>query len=57
MHAKYEEHDRKRLSTVDRSMQVYEKVPLAECHAPTGGAPIGVRWVDVQRRPGEFRSR
>ena len=38
-------------------MHVCEKVPLAECYAATGRAPIGVRWVDVQKKSGQFRSR
>ena len=32
-----------------KEMNVYKKVPLAECWAKTGRAPIGVRWVDVNK--------
>ena len=32
-----------------KEMNVYKKVPLAECWAKTGKAPIGVRWVDVNK--------
>ena len=28
---------------------VYTKVPLAECWKETGAAPIGTRWVDVNK--------
>ena len=40
--------------------QVYEKVPTEECWRETGAAPIGTRWVDVNKgdddKP-EYRSR
>ena len=43
-----------------RKHGVYEKVPVAECWQETGKAPIGVRWVDVNKgdedNP-EYRSR
>ena len=32
-----------------RSMNVYEKVPTAECVAATGRKPIAVRWVDINK--------
>ena len=32
-----------------RDMKVYEKVDIAECWAATGKAPIGVRWVDINK--------
>ena len=32
-----------------KEMNVYKKVPLAECWAKTGRAPIGVRCVDVNK--------
>ena len=39
---------------------VYKKVPMEECYEKTGKAPIGTRWVDVNKgdsvRP-EYRSR
>ena len=31
---------------------VYSKVPVAECWATTGKAPIGVRFVDVNKGDG-----
>ena len=39
---------------------VYEKVPLEECWNTTGAAPIGTRWVDVNKGDEqnlEYRSR
>ena len=32
-----------------RSMGVYEKVDVQECWNVTGKAPIGVRWVDINK--------
>ena len=32
-----------------KSMDVYKKVPLKECRDKTGKAPIGVRWVDINK--------
>ena len=29
--------------------EVYTKVPLEECYDKTGNAPIGTRWVDVNK--------
>jgi hypothetical protein len=40
--------------------KVYTKVPLTECWEKTGKAPIGVRWVDVNKGDkvhAEYRSR
>ena len=31
-------------------MNVYEKVPKSDCYKETGKAPIGVRWVDVNKQ-------
>ena len=39
---------------------VYEKVPLQECYDNTGKAPIGIRWVDINKGDSnnpEYRSR
>ena len=30
-------------------MKVYKKVSIYECEAKIGKAPIGVRWVDVNK--------
>ena len=32
-----------------KSMRVYDKVSLDECKRVTGGAPISVRWVDINK--------
>ena len=40
-----------------RSMQVCDKMPIADCFANTGLAPVGVRQVDAQKKSGKFRSR
>ena len=32
-----------------RSMNVYRKVPIAECIEKTGRKPIAVRWVDINK--------
>ena len=32
-----------------RGMNVYTKVPLSECYEETGQAPIGVKWVDINK--------
>ena len=43
-----------------RQMGVYEKVDIAECYRETGKAPIGVRWVDINKGDSEhplYRSR
>ena len=32
-----------------KEMNVYEKLPMKECWEKTGKAPIGVRWVDVNK--------
>ena len=32
-----------------RGMKVYIKVPKSECFENTGKAPIGVRWVDINK--------
>lgn len=32
-----------------RDMDLYEKVPIIECYAKTGKAPISVRWVDISK--------
>ena len=40
--------------------QVYIKVPIDECYRVTGKAPIGTRWVDVNKgdeQDPEYRSR
>ena len=40
--------------------RVYEKVDVAECYEKTGKAPIGTRWVDVNKGDSvhpEYRSR
>ena len=40
--------------------QVYEKVPIKECHDKTGQNPIGTRWVDINKgddKHPEYRSR
>ena len=31
-------------------MQVYKKVPKSKCYQMTGKAPIGVRWIDVNKQ-------
>ena len=40
--------------------RVYDKVPIAQCYADTGSAPIRVRWLDINKgdelNP-EYRSR
>ena len=33
-----------------KKMKVYEKVPKSQCYNETGKAPIGVRWVDVNKQ-------
>ena len=43
-----------------RKHRVYEKVDTAECYERTGKAPIGTRWVDVNKGDSvhpEYRSR
>ena len=43
-----------------RNHNVYEKVPLEECHQRTGKAPIKVKWVDINKGDEinkEYRSR
>ena len=43
-----------------KNMGVYRKVPKAKCYQLTGRAPIGVRWVDVNKQDDEnplYRSR
>jgi hypothetical protein len=37
--------------------RVYEVADVGECWARTGKAPIGVRWVDVKKKEGMYRSR
>ena len=40
--------------------EVYKKVPIEDCWNATGAAPIGTRWVDVNKgdeRNPEYRSR
>ena len=40
--------------------EVYEKVPTRECWERTGKAPIGVRWIDINKGDAEnpaYRSR
>ena len=37
--------------------RVYEEVDLEEAWSQTGKAPIGVRWVDVRKSEGIYRSR
>ena len=32
-----------------KSMNVYTKVPIAECWRETGRAPISTRWVDINK--------
>ena len=32
-----------------KAMNVYKKVPIKECWSDTGRAPIGVRWVDINK--------
>ena len=29
--------------------KVWDKVPISECYANTGGAPVGTRWVDTNK--------
>eukprot|EP00973_Karenia_brevis_P003705 512331-Karenia_brevis.AAC.1 len=41
-------------------MRVYKKVPISKCYQVTGKAPIGVRWVDVNKQDDinpKYRSR
>eukprot|EP00973_Karenia_brevis_P028015 3857837-Karenia_brevis.AAC.1 len=41
-------------------MGVYRKVPIQKCLDMTGKAPIGVRWIDVNKQDNEhprYRSR
>ena len=33
------------------------KVPISQCLERAGQKPIGVRWVDVQKKDGTYRSR
>ena len=43
-----------------RKHNLYMKVPIGQCWDKTGKAPIGVRWVDINRRDKihpEYRSR
>ena len=43
-----------------KKMGVYKKVPKSRCYQLTGRAPIGVRWVDVNKQDDEnplYRSR
>ena len=43
-----------------RHHNVYEKVPLSECHQNTGKSPIKVKWVDINKGDEinkEYRSR
>ena len=35
-----------------RDLQVYSKVPISECWAKTGRAPIGTRWIYGRRQQG-----
>ena len=37
--------------------RVYEVVSLEECQRLTGKSPIGVRWVDMRKGDGTYRSR
>ena len=32
-----------------KSMKVYEYAPLSECWDQTGHAPIGTKWIDVNK--------
>ena len=32
-----------------RKREVYDKVPISQCWERTGKAPIGVRWVDINK--------
>ena len=32
-----------------RKHNVYSKAPVSECWAETGKAPIGVRWVEINK--------
>ena len=32
-----------------KSMNVYAKVPISECYAVTGAAPVSTRWVDINK--------
>ena len=36
-----------------KSMGVYDKVNISESYAQTGRAPVGVRWVDVNKGDSE----
>eukprot|EP00973_Karenia_brevis_P004887 673060-Karenia_brevis.AAC.1 len=43
-----------------KKMGVYKKVHKSRCHQLTGRAPIGVRWVDVNKQDSQnplYRSR
>eukprot|EP00973_Karenia_brevis_P093559 12417904-Karenia_brevis.AAC.1 len=43
-----------------KKMGVYRKVPIQKCFEMTGKAPIGVRWIDVNKQDNEhprYRSR
>eukprot|EP00973_Karenia_brevis_P062211 8652733-Karenia_brevis.AAC.1 len=43
-----------------KKMRVYKKVPISRCYQMTGKAPIGVRWVDVNKQDDinpKYRSR
>ena len=43
-----------------RRYEVYKKVPTKECWEKTGKAPIGVRWIDINKGDAdnpEYRSR
>ncbi len=33
-----------------RTMKLYTKVPISECHQKTGKGPIAVRWIDVNKQ-------
>ena len=33
-----------------REMNLYTKVPVAECYATIGKAPSTVRWIDINKR-------
>ena len=32
---------------------VYVKVPIADCYAKTNKAPLGVRWIDINKGDGK----
>ena len=42
---------RARLEEIEefRKREVYDKVPIRQCWERTGKAPIGVRWVDINK--------